>query len=110
MAAYGQCITQVVQSGQVNTQFTVRRLDEIVRRISAMPGQRSMVLLSPGFITSTYEYDVLRIVDRAARENVFINTLDARGLYTVDPLGDISQPFTFARMTMMRCHHSSGTL
>jgi VWFA-related protein len=89
---YESAVAQVVQSGQVNTQFTVRRLDEIVRRISAMPGQRSMVLLSPGFITSTYEYDVLRIVDRAARENVFINTLDARGLYTVDPLGDISQP------------------
>ena len=89
---YESAVTQVVQSGQINTQFTVRRLDEIVRRISAMPGQRSMVLLSPGFITSTYEYDVLRIVDRAAGENVFINTLDARGLYTVDPLGDISQP------------------
>jgi VWFA-related protein len=89
---YESAVAQVVQSGEVNTQFTVRRLDEIVRRISAMPGQRSMVLLSPGFITSTYEYDVLRIVDRAARENVFINTLDARGLYTVDPLGDISQP------------------
>ena len=89
---YESAVIQMVQSGQINTQFTVRRLDEIVRRISAMPGQRSMVLLSPGFITSTYEYDVLRIVDRAARENVFINTLDARGLYTVDPLGDISQP------------------
>src|SRR3984957_13064623 len=81
---YESVVAQMVRSGEVSTQFTVRRLDEIVRRISAMPGQRSMVFLSPGFITSTYEYDVLRIVDRAARENVFINTLDARGLYTVD--------------------------
>jgi|GEM_PF-166098 VWFA-related protein len=89
---YESAVAQMVRSGEVSTQFTVRRLDEIVRRISAMPGQRSMVFLSPGFITSTYEYDVLRIVDRAARENVFINTLDARGLYTVDPIGDISQP------------------
>ncbi len=89
---YESVVAQMVRSGEVSTQFTVRRLDEIVRRISAMPGQRSMVFLSPGFITSTYEYDVLRIVDRAARENVFINTLDARGLYTVDPIGDISQP------------------
>jgi VWFA-related protein len=89
---YESVVAQMVRSGEISTQFTVRRLDEIVRRISAMPGQRSMVLLSPGFITSTYEYDVLRIVDRAARENVFINTLDARGLYTVDPIGDISQP------------------
>jgi len=89
---YESTVAQVVQAGQINTQFTVRRLDEIVRRISAMPGQRSMVLLSPGFITSTYEYDLLQVIDRAARQNVFIDTLDARGLYTVDPIGDISRP------------------
>jgi VWFA-related protein len=85
-------VAEVVQAGEINTQYSIRRLDEIVRRISAMPGQRSMVLISPGFLTSTYEYDVLQVVDRAARQNVFINTLDARGLYTIDPLGDISQP------------------
>ena len=89
---YNLTVSRVVQSGQVNTQYTVRRLDEIVRRIAAMPGQRSMVLLSPGFITAQYEYDVLQVIDRAARQSVFINTLDARGLYTIDPLGDISQP------------------
>ena len=89
---YNSTVSRVVQSGQVNTQYTVRRLDEIVRRIAAMPGQRSMVLLSPGFITAQYEYDVLQVIDRAARQSVFINTLDARGLYTIDPLGDISQP------------------
>jgi VWFA-related protein len=85
-------VAEVVQAGEINAQYSIRRLDEIVRRVSAMPGQRSMVLLSPGFLTSTYEYDLLQVVDRAARQNVFINTLDARGLYTVDPLGDISQP------------------
>jgi VWFA-related protein len=89
---YESTVAQVAQAGEINTQFTVRRLDEIVRRISAMPGQRSMVLLSPGFITSTFEYEVLQVIDRAARLNVFINTLDARGLYTIDPIGDISQP------------------
>jgi VWFA-related protein len=85
-------VGEVVQAGELNTRYSIRRLDEIVRRISAMPGQRSMVLISPGFLTSTYEYDLLQVVDRAARQNVFINTLDARGLYVVDPLGDISQP------------------
>jgi VWFA-related protein len=85
-------VGQVLQAGEINTQYSIRRLDEIVKRISAMPGQRSMVLLSPGFLTSTYEYDLLQVIDRAARQNVFINTLDARGLYTVDPIGDISQP------------------
>jgi VWFA-related protein len=83
---------QVLQAGNVNTEYSLHRLDEIVRRISAMPGQRSMVLISSGFLTSTYEWEVSQVIDRATRQNVFINTLDARGLYTVDPIGDITQP------------------
>jgi VWFA-related protein len=85
-------VQEVLQAGNLNTQYSLRRLDEIVRRISAMPGQRSMVLISSGFLTSTYEYDLTQVIDRATRQNVFINTLDARGLYTVDAVGDISQP------------------
>jgi VWFA-related protein len=81
----------VLQAGEINTQYAVRRLEEVVRRISALPGQRSVVLVSPGFLTSTYEYDVSQVIDKANHSNVFINTLDGRGLYTVDPIGDISQ-------------------
>jgi VWFA-related protein len=84
-------VPSVLQAGEINTQYAVRRLEEVVRRISALPGQRSVVLVSPGFLTSTYEYDVSQVIDKANRSNVFINTLDARGLYTVDPIGDISQ-------------------
>jgi VWFA-related protein len=90
-ALVSSTVAQVLQTGNVNTEYSIRRLDEIVRRISAMPGQRSMVLISSGFLTSTYEYDVSQVIDRAARQNVFINTLDARGLYTVDPIGDVTQ-------------------
>jgi VWFA-related protein len=82
---------EVLQAGNLNTDYSIRRLNEIVRRISAMPGQRSMVLISSGFLTPTYEYDISEVIDRATRQNVFINTLDARGLYTVDPIGDITQ-------------------
>jgi VWFA-related protein len=82
----------VLQAGEINTQYALRRLEEVVRRVSALPGQRSIVLISPGFLTSTYEYDVSQVIDKANHSNVFINTLDARGLYTVDPIGDITQP------------------
>ena len=81
----------VLQAGEINTQYAVRRLQEVVRRISALPGQRSIVLVSPGFLTSTYEYQVSEIIDKANHANVFINTLDARGVYTVDPIGDVAQ-------------------
>ena len=60
-------------------------------KVSALPGQRSIVLVSPGFLTSTLEYDVFEIINKANRANIFINTLDARGLYTVDPLGDVTR-------------------
>ena len=83
-----------LQMGLTNTQYAVRRLQEVVRRVSALPGQRSIVLVSPGFLTPTFEYDVSQIIDNANHANIFINTLDARGLYTIDPLGDITQPTT----------------
>jgi hypothetical protein len=57
-----------------------------------MPGQRVLVLVSPGFITSTLELEVSQIVDRATRANIVINTIDARGLYTPDLGGDIADP------------------
>jgi VWFA-related protein len=83
---------QVNEAGDSQTVYAFRRLEEVLRRISALPGQRSLVLLSPGFIYPGREYDLSRIIDQANRSNVFINTLDARGLYTPD-MGDISQPY-----------------
>jgi VWFA-related protein len=84
-------VASVLQAGFTNTQYAVRRLQEVVRRVSALPGQRSIVLVSPGFLTSTFEFDVSEIISKANRANIFINTLDARGLYTVDPLGDVTR-------------------
>ncbi|HXN73524.1 MAG TPA: VWA domain-containing protein [Candidatus Acidoferrales bacterium] len=79
--------------GDTNAEYATRRLVEVVRRMSALPGQRSIVLISPGFlITTTHQYDISDVIDRATRANIFINSLDARGLYTVDANGDISRP------------------
>jgi hypothetical protein len=52
--------------------------------MGALPGQRTLVLVSPGFLTLTPE--AMRgkslILDMAAQSNVTISALDARGLYT----------------------------
>ena len=83
---------QVLTEGDLETQYALRRIDEVLRRLTALPGQRSIVLVSPGFlVTMTDLYQESNLIDRAERANVFINTLDARGLFTVDPLGDITQ-------------------
>ncbi|HTS12575.1 MAG TPA: VWA domain-containing protein [Candidatus Limnocylindrales bacterium] len=83
---------RIDDAGQTETKYSFRRLDEVLRRIAGTPGQRSLILVSPGFIYSNQEYLLSEIIDRANRANVFINTLDARGLYTPD-IDDIGGPY-----------------
>lgn len=76
---------------QTETEYALRSVDNLVRRMAALPGQRTIVLVSPGFLVLTAEYRVNEIVDRALKSNVVINTLDAKGLYAHIPLGDASR-------------------
>ncbi len=63
------------------------------KNLGGMPGQRVMVFVSPGFvITTMLTLDSSLLIDRANRANIVINTIDARGLYTPDLLGDIADP------------------
>jgi VWFA-related protein len=83
---------RMVVQGDSESLYAYRHLDDIVRRLASMPGQRVLVLVSPGFIPSTLQSDVSEMVDRATRANIVINTIDARGLYTPDVSGDIANP------------------
>jgi len=75
---------------QTETEMVLRSLEQLVRRMGTLPGQRSIVLVSPGFIMFTAEPRVDGIIERALRSNVIINTLDSKGLYARVPLGDIT--------------------
>jgi VWFA-related protein len=79
------------QEGEEETEAVFRRLREVMVRMSAMPGQRDIVLISPGFIFVNREVEYSDLIDRAIRQNIFVNTLDARGLYVPDLGPDISQ-------------------
>jgi VWFA-related protein len=79
-------------AGDAHTEFTYRHFEETIRRLSSMPGQRIMIFVSPGFIFSSFTVGPTDIIDRATRANIVINTLDARGLYAPDVLGDIADP------------------
>ena len=84
--------TEALQYGDQETHLSLTALQEVVRNVSRMPGQRNVVLVSPGFIAPQMEFEYNDIIDRAVRSQVVINTLDARGLYTIDTLGDIGNP------------------
>jgi VWFA-related protein len=75
---------RALSSGTPETRISLDVLGKVVRRISAMPGQRSIILASPGFLTLDGHQDVSDVITKAIRAKVIIGTLDARGLWT-DP-------------------------
>jgi VWFA-related protein len=77
-------------AGDTDNDFTYRALEDVMRRLAGMPGERVLVLASPGFLVSSEFLDEMGIIDRANRANIVINTVDARGLYALDLSGDIS--------------------
>src|SRR5258706_1124563 len=83
---------RALDTGEHESRISLGVLKDVVQNVSRMPGQRSVVLISPGFIAPKLEYEYIGIIDRALRSQVVISALDARGLYTVMPFGDISRP------------------
>ncbi|HEY1467639.1 MAG TPA: VWA domain-containing protein [Candidatus Acidoferrum sp.] len=86
-------IPRVAMGADADNNYTYRTLQDTLRRLAAMPGERVMLMVSPGFIMGLQTSDMLLVVDQANHANIVINTLDARGLYTPD-MGDISRQRT----------------
>ncbi len=72
--------------GRQDVQTTYSAIAEFVSRMAQLPGQRTLILVSPGFLNIERESlsTESRIIDLAARSNVVISSLDARGLYTTE--------------------------
>ncbi len=87
-------LQQALVAGDTDNEFTYRALEDVIRRLATMPGERVLVLASPGFLLSTQFLDETGIIERANKASIVINTVDARGLYTTDLLGDVSKPLT----------------
>jgi VWFA-related protein len=81
-----QAAQQELGLGDHETRLAMGEIGELVRRMAAMPGQRSIILVSGGFVTlAEHSMEKTAIMDRAIRASVLINSLDARGLYTDAP-------------------------
>ncbi len=78
---------QVLEIGDRDVAVTLSTVKEFVRRVGKLPGQQhTVILVSPGFLTVTPNAmrEKSEVLDLAARENVTISALDARGLYTTN--------------------------
>ncbi|MGA7235100.1 MAG: VWA domain-containing protein [Bryobacteraceae bacterium] len=82
---------RMFSAGEHESHVSYEVLKDVIRRMSATPGQRIIVLASPGFwTTDSLRPDETDVMDRAIRSNITINGLDIRGLY-VPPGFDASQ-------------------
>lgn len=77
-------VRRVLTVGEQDVQITLATIKEFVRRMAKLPGQHTLILVSPGFVSIApaalgWESEIM---DLAAQSNVTINALDARGLYT----------------------------
>jgi hypothetical protein len=67
--------------GESEMQFAFSNIDALIKRMSGLPGQRIIVMMSPGFFVTPSMYQTGDIIDRASKANIVINAIDARGLY-----------------------------
>jgi VWFA-related protein len=75
---------RVLSLGRRDIQATYGTMTQILSRMATLPGQRVLILVSSGFPELQQELwaGESQILDLAARSNVTISALDARGLYT----------------------------
>ena len=75
---------------------TRRLLDVLrghIRSLGPVEAQKSMVLLSAGFLHRALRYDLERLVDMALKTGIIFNTIRSTGLET-SPMYDVSENFT----------------
>ena len=82
--------------GEIRAALAVLKVT--ARRLALMPGQRTIILGSPGFLTTSMPVEIGEVIDRATRNGVVIHTMDARGLYVPVLAENIEQPSAAAAL------------
>jgi VWFA-related protein len=76
-------------------QYSLQSLNELVKHVSDMPGQRNIVLLSPGFLSGEeLQFQVDAMINRALRSQVVISSIDSSGLAVMLRESDIHTAYT----------------
>jgi VWFA-related protein len=86
---------EVVSLGRVESERTLQVLRDVIDRTTAMPGRRSIVLVSAGFLTVAPDAQdrEMSLVDQAVRAGIVFNTLDVQGVPATGISGSNSEDF-----------------
>jgi VWFA-related protein len=87
-----QYVRDAYTSGRQETRAALAALRIVVQRMAAMPGQRSVVLVSPGFfVPPDLQNASSDLMELAIRTKVLVSSIDARGVWTI-PAYDPCRP------------------
>jgi VWFA-related protein len=106
----------VVFQSEILARSNLLGLERVVNHISQMPGQRTIVFVSPGFLSQGEQYPLDKVIDRALRSQVIISSLDPRGLALLMRESDASRksipgkPGTANRLDTQRELVAAGVL
>ena len=92
----------IVQQNDILVRDNLQQMDRVVQRLSQMPGRRNMILVSPGFLSQTEQLQLDRVIDRALKSQVVINSLDPRGLAILVRSGDVTTGYSPSNGDAMR--------
>ena len=85
--------TTVAGQAEILRRSNLRELEQVVKYTAQMPGQRTVILGSPGFLLEEDQFELERIIDQALRLEVVISSLDPRGLAVLVRQVDASQDY-----------------
>jgi VWFA-related protein len=73
---------ELVANGKIESDATLRALKNAITRTAGMPGRRSLVLVSDGFLTLTADSqrEAAALIENAVRADIVVNALDASGI------------------------------
>jgi VWFA-related protein len=71
----------IVSQNEALTRASLDGIDRLVQHLAQVPsGRRGIVLVSPGFLTMSQQLQIDRVIDRALRAQVIVDSLDPKGL------------------------------
>ncbi len=86
----------IADRNQARTRSSLEQIDKVVSLTAPAPGDRSLLLVSPGFLAANEQPSLDRIIDRALRAGITISSLDPKGLAVLmresDPSRDSGSP------------------
>jgi VWFA-related protein len=91
MVAIRMLAQRVVDRAEAMVRANLEQFEKVVEGTAQMPGQRTVILVSPGFLSESEQLQLDRIIDHALRSQVVINSLDPKGLAVLMREADASR-------------------